>query len=264
MAWYPGAIRKVVARHRTPMSRHRGICNHVAVSEAASLFGYFNQPGNPTSHFYVRRDGKVEQYVDTQFRAPANLEGNPSLISVETQGGVRDVDTEPWTPEQVETLASIAAWANRVHDIPLVAMRDSLPGTTGIGYHRLGVEPWRVDGGELWSSGYGKVCPGAAKIAQIPSIITRARLENTPTTGDGAMAWTDAQITQHLANQAATVDRLDELVKLIEGQTYNQTETRKNTSLTATRLGTTLGADTQAIRAATEQTAKNTTPPPEV
>jgi hypothetical protein len=176
MAWYPGAIRKPVTRHRMPMARHRGVCNHVAVSEAASLFNYFKQPGNPTSHFYVRRDGKVEQYVDTRFRAPANLEGNPSLISIETQGGVRDVDTEPWTDAQLETMARIWAWAHKEHGIPLQAMPDSRPTSTGIGYHRQGVEPWRVDDGELWSSAYGKVCPGAKKISQIPSTIRRAQV----------------------------------------------------------------------------------------
>lgn len=175
MAWYPGAIRKVVTRHTTLMARYRGVCNHVAVSEAASLFGYFDQVGNPTSHFYVRKDGVTEQYVNTLYRAPAQLEGNPSMISVETQGGVTDVDHEPWTAAQVERLASIASWCHTVHGIPLVRMADSLPATVGIGYHRLGVDPYRVDGGELWSKSYGKICPGGGKIAQIPGIITRAK-----------------------------------------------------------------------------------------
>jgi N-acetylmuramoyl-L-alanine amidase len=248
VAWYPGAIRKVVARHRTAMARYRGICNHVAVSEAASLFNYFNQAGNPTSHFYVRRDGNVEQYVDTQFQAPANLEGNPSLVSIETQGGVQNVDREPWTAAQLETLAGIAAWAHRVHGIPLVAMADSRPSTTGIGYHRLGIEPWRVDGGETWSSAYGKVCPGAAKIAQIPGIIRRARdLQG----GDGTMAWTDAQIAAAVANLRESAATLNEVAQLLRTHAVRMDnlvnhqmpdlradvdEVRKSASLTATRL----------------------------
>ncbi len=270
MAWYPGAIRKTVARHRTPMARHRGICNHVAVSEAASLFNYFNQPGNPTSHFYVRRDGKVEQYVDTQFRAPANLEGNPTLISIETQGGVRDVDHEPWTSAQVATLADIAAWANRVHGIPLVAMADSRPSTTGIGYHRLGVEPWRVDGGELWSSAYGKVCPGAAKIAQIPDIIRRARDDQGG--GDGTMAWTDAQIAAAVANlreSAATLNEVAELLRthavrmdnLVNQQMpqlrQDVDEVRKSASLTATRLDYVANNALPAIKADVDAIARS-------
>jgi hypothetical protein len=245
MAWYPGAIRKVVARHRTPMSRHRGICNHVAVSEAASLFGYFNQPGNPTSHFYVRRDGKVEQYVDTQFRAPANLEGNPSLISVETQGGVRDVDTEPWTAAQVETLASIAAWAHRTHGIPLKAMANSLPSTTGIGWHRLGVDPWRVPNGELWSSARGKTCPGTAKIAQIPGIITRAnQLVTTPTTPEDDMALTDQQAAALVATSERTAKAVEELTQLF------RTHAVRMDNLVNQQLPD-LRGDTEAIKANT-------------
>jgi hypothetical protein len=269
VAWYPGAIRKVVARHRTAMARYRGICNHVAVSEAASLFNYFNQAGNPTSHFYVRRDGNVEQYVDTQFQAPANLEGNPSLISIETQGGVQNVDREPWTAAQLETLAGITAWAHRVHGIPLVAMADSRPSTTGIGYHRLGIEPWRVDGGETWSSSYGKVCPGAAKIAQIPGIIRRAR--DLQGGGDGTMAWTDAQIAAAVANLRESAATLNEVAQLLRTHAVRMDnlvnhqmpdlradvdEVRKSASLTATRLDylannalPAIKADVDAIRA---------------
>src|SRR6266545_366029 len=159
VAWFPGAIRKEVTRHRTPISRYRGHCLHIAVSEADSLFGYFNTPGNPTSHFYVRYTGVVEQYVDTRFVAPAQLEGNPTMIGTESQGGTTDLDSTGWTAAQRETIARINAW--------------------------------RVDGGELWSKSYGKLCPGAARIAQVPGTITRAK---QLIQGDGTMAFTDEQI----------------------------------------------------------------------
>jgi hypothetical protein len=275
MAWFPGAIRKVVARHRTPMARYRGVCNHVAVSEAASLFGYFNQPGNPTSHFYVRRDGTVEQYVDTQFRAPAQLEGNSSMIGIETQGGVRNVDTEPWTESQVDALARIAAWANRVHGIPLVRMPDSLPSTRGIGYHRLGVDPWRVSGGERWSQSYGKVCPGAGKIAQIPRIIALARQGGQG--DDGTMAWTDAQIASAVRDLREAASTLNEVAQILRTHAVRMDnlvnhqlpdiradveETRQSAALTAVRLdylanhmGPSVRADVRAIRGAVASTA---------
>jgi hypothetical protein len=54
-------------------------------------------------------------------------------------------------------------------------MPDSRPASRGVGYHKLGVKPWVVSGGELWSSSAGKVCPGAAKIAQVPNIIALAQ-----------------------------------------------------------------------------------------
>jgi hypothetical protein len=283
MAWYPGAIRKVVERHKTPMARYRGVCNHVAVSEAASLFGYFDQDGNPTSHFYVRRDGVTEQYVNTLYRAPAQLEGNPSMISIETQGGVTNIDTEPWTAAQVERLASIARWTHEVHGIPLVRMADSLPETRGIGYHRLGVDPWRVDGGELWSKAYGKVCPGDGKIAQIPHIIERARQSAE---GDGTMAWTDAQISATLAYLKESTDTVNEVARLLRTHAERMDNlvnqqlpelraemdaVRKSVSLTATRLdylannaGPAIKADVDAIRdKITTPDVETTAAPPE-
>src|SRR6266508_4058674 len=249
MAWYPGAIRKEVTRHRTPMARYRGVCNHVAVSEAASLFGYFNEPGNPTSHFYVRKSGVVEQYVSTAYRAPAQLEGNSSMISIETQGGVTHLETEPWTEAQLQTLAGIAHWAHQLHGVPLVRMTGSRPETRGIGYHRLGIDPWRVDGGERWSKAYGKVCPGNAKIAQIPEIIARAK--GSAEGDDGTMAWTDAQIAAtlaHLKESSATLnevaqllrthaERMDNLVNQQLPELRSEMDSvRKSVSLTATRL----------------------------
>ncbi len=174
MAWMPGALRKEIAKFRTPLLIRRGVCLHVAVSEGSSLYGYFSN-ASVCSHFYVRKDGTIEQYVDTKYQAPANLQGNKSLISVETQGGVRNADTEPWTAAQVEALAKICAWASKTHGIPLIQMPNSKPSSVGVGYHKLGVDPYRVDGGERWSNAYGKVCPGGGKIKQIPQVVNRAR-----------------------------------------------------------------------------------------
>jgi hypothetical protein len=182
VAWYPKAIRKEIKRHRTLRVRKGRVCLHVAVSEGSSLFGYFNRSGNPTSHFYVRRDGTIEQYVDTKYRAPANLEGNSSLISFETQGGVKNANSEPWTAAQVNAMAECIAWLNQVDNVPLQLMPNSKSSSLGIGYHKQGVDPYRVSGGEKWSSAYGKICPGQGKIDQIPTIISRARaLAGTPT-----------------------------------------------------------------------------------
>lgn len=197
MAWYPGAVRKEITKWRTLISGPRGFVFHVAVSEASSLFGYFSG-AQVCSHFYIRRDGTVEQYVDTRFRAPANYQGNPSLLSVETQGGVSNAQGEGWTAQQRQALAELSLWANQVHGIPLVPMANSKSSSKGIGYHRQGIDPWRVAGGEQWSTSRGKICPGNQKIAEIPGIIAVATgqggsvtvpVDNgTPATGNGGAA----------------------------------------------------------------------------
>jgi N-acetylmuramoyl-L-alanine amidase len=187
MAWLPGAIVKSVDRFNpggskaSLMDRHDAVVNHIAVSDGASLFNYFNQSGNPCSHFYVRKSGNTngmadfEQYVDTRYRAPAQLEGNHRCISIETQGGVGSDLDNPWTATQVNRLAWILKQCSDLHGIPLQLMPNSLSTSRGLGYHRLGVNPWRVSGGELWSEAYGKVCPGSARVAQQPQILSLAK-----------------------------------------------------------------------------------------
>lgn len=178
MAWYPGAVRKPVTRFTTKMKPNR-VNLHTAVSSTTSLFSYFNQPGKVCSHFYVREDGTVEQYVDTSIRAAADLQGNADTISIETWDGYRrlwtsSADLPEWTTRQLVALAQLLRWISEVHNIPLTPLGNSLPGSRGVSYHRLGVNPWRVSGGLLYSTAYGKVCPGDRRIAQIPMLLTMA------------------------------------------------------------------------------------------
>jgi hypothetical protein len=219
-------------RHRTPIrlvgGTYRGVACHIAVSEASSLFNYFNQDGNPTSHWYVLKDGSSEQYVSTAYQAPAQLEGNPTMLSFETQGGTEANCAGSWTAAQRETMAAIIAWAHNLHGFPLVAMANSRPATKGIGYHRLGINPWRVPDGELWSSANGKICPCPNRIAQIPGIITRSQQLAAGGGDDIVASMTDAELAQFL---------------------YDTNQTRINTSLTATRLDSLVNNQFPALRA---------------
>lgn len=196
MAWLAGAIIKKVTRFNPGgskarlMERFDGVVEHIAVSNGLSLFTQFNTPGQPSSHFYVRKAGPqgedtgmadFEQYVDTGYQAPAQLDGNHRMISCETQGGVGADLNVGWTVAQLNRLAWIAWQCSVRHGFPLKAMTTSRPTARGIGYHRLGVNPWRVSDGELWSSANGKVCPGDARVKQIPSIITKAIALTTST-----------------------------------------------------------------------------------
>jgi hypothetical protein len=175
MGWFPKA-KRVPTPYGGTVPRNdqdRGIL-HVAVSGRKSL-----PPWNVnTWHMYVAKDGSCEQYVDSRFRAFASGDANDDAFSIETEGGLgndREVNSEPWTPEQCRTLAEIMVWREQEDGTPLEVLPDSKPGRRGWGPHRLGIDPWRVPGGEAWTKHRGKLCPGDAKVAQIPGIVALAR-----------------------------------------------------------------------------------------
>ena len=195
MAWFPEAIRKPLtadkmagAGLRPRLTVFNRVNLHVAVSEGSSLFDFFNRSGRADSHFYVRKDGTVEQYVDTAFRAFADLEGNDATISIETQGGLNNPQGEPWTDAQVEALAKIYAWAAREHGVRVQIAQNSKVGDSskGLSWHRLGIDgnfPALPDvragriqrgGGMRYSGSFGKVCPGDEKIRQADRVFARA------------------------------------------------------------------------------------------
>lgn len=199
MAIYPGARVRLLDRKYLSglrMAAYNRVNLHVAVSEATSLFTFFNAPNRASSHFYVRRDGVVEQYVDTAYRAEADLEGNDASVSIETQGGVKSPNGEPWADAQVKSLAQLYAWAVETHGVPVRLAKSSKvgPDSHGLSWHRLGIDGsfpplpsplagrLQRGGGMHYSQSAGKACPGDAKIRQVPAIFEAARLILDPPT----------------------------------------------------------------------------------
>lgn len=188
MAIYPGAKKRLIPKwNKVRIARHRRMNLHVAVSEAESLYGMFSRSNNACSHFYVAKDGTVEQYIDTAYRSGADMNGNDSTISVETQGGVRNPEGEPWTAAQVKALTALWKWARDTHKITnqLAKNTQTNANSEGLSWHRLGVEGNFAGrkgilsisykpGGIKFSSARGKICPGDAKILQIPGIVEAA------------------------------------------------------------------------------------------
>ena len=191
MAIYPGATVQLLDRKYAgynALVAHNRMNLHVAVSLASTLFGYFNRAYRPSSHMYVLKNGRAIQYVDSSRAAEADLEGNNATFSVETQGGLFNAQSEPWTPEQCETLADMYAWYHKTHGTPLRLATDSKLGASskGLSWHRLGIDGnfpglpnmlagrLQRGGGMHYSTSRGKVCPGDAKIQQIPGILARA------------------------------------------------------------------------------------------
>ena len=181
MAIYPGARWRPLGANTEPRITPRVVCLHTIVGSRSSAYNWFKY-GNgegyrgTESHFGIGMDGTVDQWQDTDFQADANgPDGGFYVISIETGDDGTPEDT-PWTPEQFERIAQVLAWCYEEHDIPLELIPDTRPGRRGVGYHRQGVDPWRVPGGDRWSTSFGKTCPGEARIAQVPAVIERARV----------------------------------------------------------------------------------------
>ena len=188
MAIYPGAKKRLIPKwNKFTITRHRRMNLHVAVSNADSLYNMFSNSNAACSHFYVAKDGTVEQYIDTKYRSASDMNGNDSTISVETAGGVTNPDGEKWTDAQVDALVKLWAWARDEHGIKNQVAKNTQTNdnSAGLSWHRLGVignfkgrggilETSYLTGGILYSKAKGKICPGDAKILQIPGIWERA------------------------------------------------------------------------------------------
>jgi hypothetical protein len=172
------------------MSAHDIVCVHTMAGFLAGTESMFQKDGwaGTESHFGVGgpadpgKDGIVYQWVDTDFQADANLQGNARLISIETSDG--GDETNPWSTAQLDAITEIIVWCCREYSIPAELIADSAPGRRGIGYHRQGIDPWRVAGGEKWSNSQGKVCPGDVRIAQLVNdIVPRVKQQVSPPSG---------------------------------------------------------------------------------
>jgi len=195
---------------RLTMTRYDVLCFHTIVGFAPAH----------AAHFSVRADGTILQSRDTAFRSGANLNGNHRVIAIEVedhgvafgQWDTKDGHAVPaFTAEEIEALAQIIVWAHRMHDIPIQPCPDSKPTSRGVAYHRQGIDGnfeayefgGRVDGGENWSTSFGKVCPGDRRIAQIPQIIALARqiiagLQLTVLTANLGRGVTEAELTANV------------------------------------------------------------------
>lgn len=166
--WYPHAVRKPIVRNFGGKRRStRAAIAHVDAGGAASLQGWFNNPASgASSHFYVKYDGTVEQYVDADLIAWTQRAANATAIGIETQG----LGSGTWTPAQAAALAALIRWLCDHYGIPKVDMGSSRPGARGIGMHRYGIDPYRASGGEIWGP-RGKACPGNDRVAQFPQVV---------------------------------------------------------------------------------------------
>lgn len=186
MARWNGALYRPLGDQSEPkMTKHDIVCVHTMVGYLWSTDQMFKSGGytGTESHFGIggrwgsdasrNLDGQIYQWQDTVYSADANLDGWYRVISIETADNAPKLasDLEAWTSRQLESLAQCIAWCCRTYDIPPVLVPDSKPGRRGIAYHRQGIDPWRVAGGEIWSGARGKECPGDRRISQLRTVV---------------------------------------------------------------------------------------------
>jgi len=168
MAWYPLAVKKNInPGPNDPPIKVVGAILHVDSGDSKSLYGYFaNASGGIESHFFVKKDGSVEQYRDTGYEADANLKANSfvsggvrkGFVSIETQG----LDKGTWTPPQLLAIKVLLTWLAGVHQFPLKKCDN--PQGPGVGYHTMfgAPGPWTP---------VAKDCPGPDRIRQFNNVL---------------------------------------------------------------------------------------------
>jgi hypothetical protein len=168
MAIYPGARARLIRPGTNdPKIIPIGVILHVDAGNSGSLYDYFStKSGGIESHFFIRKDGGVEQYRDTSYEADANYHGNSfvrngktyGFISVETQG----LATGEWTDAQITEIKKLLLWAHEVHGIPLV--KCPAWNEAGVGYHVM----WGAPG--PWTP-VAKDCPGRDRVRQFNNVL---------------------------------------------------------------------------------------------
>lgn len=160
MARFPGATWRGPVPNYTPggMRSHRGLVLHIQQGSEAGTDAWFHNPSSQVSaHFGNPKTGRLDQWVDTDDRAWAEVAGNPDWISVENEGN----SGNSLTASQLENVAQLLAWLHTKYGVPLQISDSTVPGLTGHGL-----------GGSAWGGHYD--CPGAPILAQRPQIIARA------------------------------------------------------------------------------------------
>lgn len=150
--------------HTQPRINPRIAILHSAAGKG-SLYRFFLTSSNLESHFWVGEDGTIEQYMDTEVRADANLHANGYAVSIETES--TPAATERWTPAQAASIERLLLWLCDVH--PIGRRQCAEPAGTGIGWHIMFGSPGP------WTP-VSKSCPGPARILQardeiIPRIV---------------------------------------------------------------------------------------------
>jgi hypothetical protein len=157
------------------------IIDHSIVGSAEGAWQMFKERSSLESHFIVDLNGEIWQLMDTSRQADANLQANRYALSIETADR-GNPDIQPWTPQQLDSLAWLHDELVRLH--PTIPRRKSrsCADPAGLGYHTLHGAP------SCWTP-VSKSCPGAVRKTQWRDVLLPAFLNPE---GDDDMGLSDA------------------------------------------------------------------------
>jgi hypothetical protein len=151
-----------------PKIKPTTIIDHSIVGSAEGAWQMFRDRSVLESHFIVDLNGEIWQLMDTDREADANLNANAYAISIETADR-GDPNTQPWTAEQLASLAWLHEALLAAHpSIPRRRSR-SCSDPAGLGYHTLHGAP------SCWTP-VAKSCPGAVRKRQWFDVVLPAFL----------------------------------------------------------------------------------------
>jgi hypothetical protein len=160
VAWFACATRRPIGANTGGIiGDNRGLLLHHAVMNGSG-WALFNNPATRASaHFWVFKDGRIEQYIDSAVVAwhSGNGNGNAWYCGVETEGCAAPPHAEPMTEPMVAALARLYAEGARVHGWPN-ALIGSV-GPRGFGFHRMASST---------------ACPCDVRLNRRPEILNRA------------------------------------------------------------------------------------------
>jgi hypothetical protein len=139
-----------------------GLVLHVEQGSETGTDGWFHNPGaHASAHFGNPLSGGLDQWVDTDDKAWAEIAGNPRWVSVEHEGYTNEAPAP--TKSQLENDAQLLAWLHLTEGVPLQITDD--PTKPGLGWHGMGGAAW----------GGHENCPGSRIKNARPLIIARAK-----------------------------------------------------------------------------------------
>lgn len=194
------SYRQLSGKSTVPL-QPRVITLHTMAGTLAGTEAWFSGTGRAYSHFGVGGGGEIRQWQDLRYRAASDLYGNPYSISIETEDrgpafpAWSGSDVPAWTPAQVDALVVLLAWLCARFGLPTSAIRSSCTHERGVGWHRVGIDPWRDPSCPRWSSTRGKVCPGDRRIAQIHNqVLPRLGAGSAPVQEDDMFSDDDREL----------------------------------------------------------------------